>query len=172
MNYPKAYVNFLVYFQGVRDYFQCHEVLEEEWKKDERGQRQKYWVGLIGIAVAMYHYRRGNFIGAGRSMQNAIEKLKNEKQALTNLALDYDRLMALLNDQLSAINSGKPYQSITLPVTDTQLIKHCEKLSLAKGCVFGNPSDLSDNALIHKHEMPNRDEIISKREAKKRRENK
>lgn len=51
--YPKAYIDYLVYFHGLRDYFECHEVLEEHWKKDDKAERKKYWVGLIQIAVAL-----------------------------------------------------------------------------------------------------------------------
>ena len=33
MVYPEAYIEYLMYFHGNRDYFECHEVLEEYWKE-------------------------------------------------------------------------------------------------------------------------------------------
>lgn len=32
--YPEAYVAFLHEFHTTRDYFECHEILEEYWKED------------------------------------------------------------------------------------------------------------------------------------------
>ena len=31
--YPEAYTDYLCYFHGARDYFECHEVMEEYWKE-------------------------------------------------------------------------------------------------------------------------------------------
>lgn len=166
--YPKAYVDYLVYFHGVRDYFECHEILEDEWKKDERGERKTYWRGLIQIAVGLYHWRRQNFIGAGKSLRNAYSNLEEERRALVELALNSDKLMALLNELLQEIEEQRHYRSINLPITDEALIKQCERLCIEKGCVMGNPSDLSDLAILHKHRQPNRETILSKREKKKR----
>lgn len=168
MKHPDLYIDFLVYFHGVRDYFECHEVLEIIWKRDERGFRKKHWSGLISVAVAMYHYRRDNFTGAGRSMKKAVNKLENEKNALADIAIDHEALMPLLKKQLVKIEEQQPYESLNLPITDPQLIQYCQRLSLEKGSVFGNPSDLSDTALINKHKMPNRHNVISKRESQKR----
>lgn len=165
--YPEAYLSYLVYFHGVRDYFECHEVLEEEWKKHPRGERQSYWQGLIQIAVALYHWRRGNLVGAERSVLNAIANLEGERTHLRELALDYPQVMAQLQELLSKVKNGHPYESINLPITDASLIEKCEKRCREKGCTMFNPSDMTDTNLIHKHQMPNRDQVISKREAKK-----
>lgn len=34
--YPEAYIEYLAEFHGSRDYFECHELLEEHWKKTLR----------------------------------------------------------------------------------------------------------------------------------------
>lgn len=167
--YPSAYVRYLVYFHGVRDYFECHEILEDEWKKDPRGKRKPYWQGLIQIAVGLYHWRRGNLIGAGRSLANAIRNVTDEKKALTTLALDYEQLMVQLRQLEQNIRAQKPYKSINLPITDPELRSQCEKLCEEKGCVMGNPSDLTDEPILNKHRQPNRETVISKREKKNRR---
>lgn len=31
--YPAEYLEYLVYFHADRDYFECHEILEEYWKE-------------------------------------------------------------------------------------------------------------------------------------------
>ncbi|HET7579433.1 MAG TPA: DUF309 domain-containing protein [Bacillales bacterium] len=166
--YPEAYIHYLVYFHGVRDYFECHELLEEEWKKDPRGRRKPYWRGLIQIAVALYHWRRSNFTGAERSFEHAIDNLADEQTALQGLALNGTKLMDQLFHLRQNVTEHKPYESINLPITDQALIKKCERLCEEKGCIMGNPSDLTDEAILHKHRQPNRETVISKREKKKR----
>ncbi len=61
--YPKAYIDYLVEFHATRDYFECHEILEEYWKEDPPKKRKRYWVGFIQLAVALYHHRRQNTAG-------------------------------------------------------------------------------------------------------------
>ena len=39
MSYEPLYVAYLVYFNRDRDYFECHEVLEELWLERERDRR-------------------------------------------------------------------------------------------------------------------------------------
>ncbi|HEX7064218.1 MAG TPA: DUF309 domain-containing protein, partial [Bacillales bacterium] len=147
--YPQAYVDYLVYFHGVRDYFECHEILEEEWKKAGIGERKPHWQGLIQIAVALYHWRRENFSGARKSLENAIRNLKNERKALSNLALDGDQMTALLNRLYHKIQKKKAYESVNLPIMDKSLIEACERLCKEKGCTMGNSSDLSDWQILH-----------------------
>src|SRR5690242_7119745 len=56
------------------DYFECHEVLELAWTP-ERGPRRLFLQGLIHVAVALYHHRRGNPEGAIRQLNKALRKL-------------------------------------------------------------------------------------------------
>lgn len=165
MRYPEAYVDFLVYFQGVRDYFECHEILEDEWKKVPPEERKPYWKGFIAIAVSQYHHRRGNFKGGERAMQNAITRLEKEQSLLRAFGLDGEMVLQLFDEKLTAIRANKPYESMNLPIIDAELLELCHQRSQERGCTFGNASDMSDEALINKHRMPNRDAVISKREA-------
>ncbi|WP_260405419.1 DUF309 domain-containing protein, partial [Paenibacillus sp. 598K] len=63
--YPDDYIQYLIEFHVTRDYFECHELLEEYWK-EQPGDDPFYdtWVGLIQIAVSQYHHRRSNHRGA------------------------------------------------------------------------------------------------------------
>src|SRR5205807_6702956 len=42
-----------------REFFECHEVLEEEWTP-ETGARRLFLQSLIHVAVGLYHAERGN----------------------------------------------------------------------------------------------------------------
>jgi predicted metal-dependent hydrolase len=49
-------------FNG-REWFECHETMEELWIGAE-GEVRDFYQGLIQIAVALHHWRNGNFGGA------------------------------------------------------------------------------------------------------------
>jgi predicted metal-dependent hydrolase len=49
-------------FNG-REWFECHETVEDLWVGEE-GEVRDFYQGIIQIAVAMHHWRNGNFGGA------------------------------------------------------------------------------------------------------------
>jgi len=57
-----------------REFFVCHEVLEEIWMH-ERGPRRLFLQGIIHFAVAFYHDQRGNPVGASRQLRKGLRKL-------------------------------------------------------------------------------------------------
>lgn len=68
------FVKFIVYFNENQDYFECHEVLEQLWKEKTDLSKRQPIPTLILIATSLYHWRRGNYTGAKRTMQRAIER--------------------------------------------------------------------------------------------------
>jgi predicted metal-dependent hydrolase len=57
-----------------REFFECHEVLEEIWTP-ERGPRRLFLQALIHFAVGFYHDSRGNAVGASRQLRKGLRKL-------------------------------------------------------------------------------------------------
>ena len=57
-----------------RQFFVCHEVLEEVWTP-ERGPRRLFLQSLIHVAVGFYQCRRGNPEGAARQLRKGLRKL-------------------------------------------------------------------------------------------------
>ncbi|MDN4527332.1 DUF309 domain-containing protein [Fictibacillus fluitans] len=167
--YPEAYIDYLAYFHGKRDYFECHEVLEEHWKKE--GMQNGVWVGLIQIAVSLYHQRRGNVEGARRMMESAIKRLDGQKENIAALGLDHSLLLEQLKKRLSDITSRFPYTDMNLPVTDKSLFNECCQSIKKHGSSWGAMSDMDNDQIIHKHRTRDRSEIIREREAQKRRKN-
>ncbi|KKB74710.1 MULTISPECIES: DUF309 domain-containing protein [Bacillus] len=162
--YPESYIDYLTEFHGARDYFECHEILEEHWKKDPPGKRKIYWVGLIQLAVALYHQRRNNFTGAERLMANSLRILEAEKAAVESLGLDHERLVSLLRETLQHIEAHSPYESIMLPITDEALIEACLRECERKSYHWGQNSRMTDDFLIHKHRLRDRTEVFAERE--------
>lgn len=169
LNYPNAYVEYLVHFHGTRDYFECHEVLEEHWKNTAPKARDSHWVGLIQIAVSLYHYRRGNIAGATRMLSKAITNLRNKKEEIHQLGLQPDQLLSLLETINEDMLANEPYKSVTLPIQDENLLIRCKQLCSQSGYVWDAQSDMADEALVHKHLNRDRSEVIAERNEQLRR---
>ncbi|MYL32684.1 DUF309 domain-containing protein [Pontibacillus yanchengensis] len=170
--YDQAYVDYLAHFHGTRDYFECHELLEDRWKEETPLDRQAVWVGLIQLAVAMYHYRRNNYKGASRTAQKARTILQNKKEHLQNYGLDQHKMIGFLDDLMYKLELKKPYESMNLPIIDQKLLYAVQQRCNDLGCIYGAPSPLEDTDLIHRHSRRDRSEVIEerKRQLQKRQE--
>lgn len=60
-------------FNG-REFFRCHEVLEEAWVL-EGGPRRLFLQALIHLAVGHHHHQGSNPVGAARQIHKGLEKL-------------------------------------------------------------------------------------------------
>ncbi|MDQ0219046.1 DUF309 domain-containing protein [Peribacillus cavernae] len=163
MHYPEPYVSYLIHFHGERDYFECHEVLEEYWKEVAPGERGSRWVGLIQIAVSFYHYRRGNFIGALKTMKKAISILEKKSEEINELGIDHLKMLILLNKTKDGIESHRVYHSINLPITDPGLIKQCEDSCKLHGYNWCAESDLANVKLVNRHALRDRTKVTQER---------
>jgi predicted metal-dependent hydrolase len=56
------------------EFFECHEALEAAWL-ESAGETKQFLQGLIQVAVAFYHLRQSNFLGAARLLQAGKDKL-------------------------------------------------------------------------------------------------
>lgn len=48
---------------NARQWFECHETLEDLWIGEE-GETRNFFQGVLQIAVALHHWRNGNYGGA------------------------------------------------------------------------------------------------------------
>ena len=70
--YPHEYLEGLRLFNA-GEYFECHEMLEDLWHPAE-GQERLHYQGLIQAAIAVEHFRKGNWTGAVGLYDKACEK--------------------------------------------------------------------------------------------------
>jgi len=56
------------------EWFACHETLEELWA-GEQGDARHLYQGILQVAVALHHWREGNFRGAMVLLGSAEELL-------------------------------------------------------------------------------------------------
>jgi len=158
--YPLSYIQYLAHFHGDRDYFECHEILEEYWKATDTGNKKSIWVAFIQLAVSNYHYRRNNFSGAKRTLRKAYEIFADNKNHVKRLGIDDEALIKSLAVRESQLQGNLPYTSFNLPLADCRLFQ----LSLAeckeKGFEWGAISNPNNLDLIHKHSLRDRTDII------------
>lgn len=157
------FINYLVHFHSDRDYFECHEILEEHWKDVDARNKESILVGWIQLAVSQYHHRRGNFAGALRTIQKALSILTVHKQLIKEYGIDEDKLLETLLRKKEEIERTLPYRSMNLPISDASLLSACERQAEKAGLIWGVGSDLTNSDIIHRHSMRDRSEVIQSR---------
>ncbi|MBS4194548.1 DUF309 domain-containing protein [Lederbergia citri] len=163
MPFSEAYVSFLIHFHGDRDYFECHEVLEDHWKNYGMA-RDSIWVGLIQIAVSFYHYRRGNIKGSLKLIDKAIHLLSYKEIEVCTLGIDYEELIKELNISKARMHHKMPYKPIILPIYDQSLLAFCKEKCANRGNAWGILVDEAPDSIVHKHILRKRSKVISKRQ--------
>ena|SRR5690554_7246881 len=123
--YPLAYIEFLVEFHGTRDYFECHEILEDYWKEEDRSP---HWPALIQLAVAVYHERQHNEKGSLRLYKKALNHFRTMPEPIEELAIDIDRLKVIVKNRIRKVLEEEQYEPLDLPLTDDDLIAQCKLL--------------------------------------------
>lgn len=96
--YDSLYVQYIYFFNVKKDYYECHEVLEELWL--EQG-RSTLYQGLLQAAVALYHYRNDNLAGAVKLFQASIDKLEAHPNVI--LGIDLRKFIADCKDRLAIL---------------------------------------------------------------------
>lgn len=71
LEYPPLYLEGIRLFNE-REFFACHDVLEELWT-DTLGPERLYYQGLIHAAVSLFHFDEGN-LGGARKMHDSTRK--------------------------------------------------------------------------------------------------
>lgn len=161
--YPKEYIEYLIHFHGDRDYFECHEILEEYWKQVDKNNKNSILVGFILLAVSCYHHRRENFSGAHRTLSKALNIFQEQRTQIVHFGFEPNELIIFLQDRLSVIQSQRAYTSMNLPIQDQNLIELCKKASDQKNFNWCEVSDLSNKELVHRHALRDRSDVISER---------
>jgi predicted metal-dependent hydrolase len=123
--YDRLYLEFIYYFNNVRDYFECHEVMEELWLGEGRSP---LYQGLLQVAVGLYHHRNGNVNGAIKLFGQAIDKL--ERYPEDALGIDLKQLLVDSHDYLFKLQriEHAPFEFYDLNITvlDPMLVELVE----------------------------------------------
>jgi predicted metal-dependent hydrolase len=129
LTYDRLYVEFLYYFNEARDYFECHEVMEELWMEEGRNH---LYQGLLQVAVGLYHHYNGNVSGSIKLFTAALDKLSHYPSDA--LGIDLAKLVQdsrLYLEQLGQFEQRpfEPYD-LNIVIQDEQLVQLVEELKL------------------------------------------
>lgn len=159
------FVNFIVYFNRNQDYFECHEVLEEYWKSIPDSDKEHPLAAYILLATGMYHWRRSNKAGALRTINKAQTKFATfiaNYPAYTE-EIDFDQLTQDVKRSVSRLEQDLPFESFSIAILSAKVTELAVKLEQSLTLLpFGS------DAVIHKHMLRDRTDILREREEKKK----
>ncbi len=111
------------------DWFECHETIEELWT-DEVGEVRDLYQGILQVAVALYHWRKGNFCGAVSLLSGGAAYLRQVRPVCQDvdaagLAAAADRL----RDALANLGPARMAEldPVLIPVLRLNLLTDAEK---------------------------------------------
>ncbi len=90
-----------------RDFYECHEIIEELWLETKPGPHSGLYKGVIQAAAALYQWERGYLSGARRLFLSSTKYLKEYEPAA--LGLNVEKLvgdMKIYFDYLKEPHSG------------------------------------------------------------------
>ncbi|AIQ46442.1 hypothetical protein R70723_11575 [Paenibacillus sp. FSL R7-0273] len=126
MAFEPLYLAYLVYFNRDRDYFECHEVLEELWLARDRDPVYK---ALLQVAVGLYHFRNGNVRGGLIMLERSYSVLKQYPGE--TLGINLARLVSEVGVYASRLKdyaaSPFDYYDLTIEVMDPALAAELEQ---------------------------------------------
>jgi len=155
-----SFVAFLKHFNETFDYFECHELLEDYWKEVSPRQKNHALTALILLATSMYHWRRGNYSGAIKTMKSSLKRMEETKNSPFFENFNYQKLTENMNSSLLLMESNKEFQQFSIVVTNPTLQSLVHKLDMKMN------DDL--HFLIHKHMLRDRSEILEERDREKK----
>ncbi|MBE1554075.1 DUF309 domain-containing protein [Sporosarcina limicola] len=159
------FVKFIVYFNQNQDYFECHEVLEDYWKSIPDSDKEHPLTAFILLATGLYHWRRGNSTGAYRTLRKAVKNFLTfiSKNPTYTEEIDFKRLIHDVQNSINRLEKQLPFESISLIVTSSQLTALVESAEQSMELL-----SFESDALIHKHMLRDRSDILREREEKKK----
>lgn len=157
--YHPSFVQFLKEFNDTHDYFECHEILEDYWKEVAPKQKMHPLAAFILLSTSMYHWRRGNIVGAIKTMNGSMKRLKETYESIYYEHINLEKLLQDMAHSISLMVENHTFKQFTIEIKDNHLRFLVKKLEIA------TTEDL--HFLTHKHMLRDRSEILVERERQK-----
>jgi len=103
-------------------WYDCHETLEELWIGEE-GEVRNLFQGTLQIAVALHHWRNGNYGGAVSLLSGGVKLLSSVSDAC--LWVDVARLISdanLMREALEELGKERMYELNTALIPRLQTV--------------------------------------------------
>jgi hypothetical protein len=98
-----------------RQFFTCHEVLEEIWL-EEPPEEKPFYQGLIQVAAAFHHFQNGNLYGTQSLLRGGAEKLGGYPSDYHGI--DVAGLLRALQPWLERLARQQPLDDLPLPAIE------------------------------------------------------
>ncbi|MER2262179.1 MAG: DUF309 domain-containing protein [Psychrobacillus sp.] len=159
--FDTKFVHFITEFNETKDYFECHELLEDYWKEVAPRQKVHPLAALILLSTSMYHWRRGNFQGAYKTMKSSIKRMEETIHSPFFETLNTEQLLKDASRAYQSIQLHKPFSAFQIVIQNDSLLILTQEVTLSK--------EIDQHFLIHKHMLRDRSEILEEREKMKKR---
>ncbi|MEG0235033.1 MAG: DUF309 domain-containing protein [Cetobacterium sp.] len=117
MKNKEKYREFMDTFQIQRDFFKCHEILEEIWIEETKCETRKHVsINLLLIAVGLYHWRNKNYKGAIQVLENSLNNYDEVSKDIEILNIDSKYLKQKILVTIESLKIKKEYEEIYLPI--------------------------------------------------------
>lgn len=117
MKYIEKYNEFIRVFQIERDFFKCHEILEDIWIDETScNTRNHVAINLLLISVGALHWERGNLKGALAVFRNSLNYFDENKNKIDKLGIDSLKLKKIVEESIKNIEKKEIYKDISLPM--------------------------------------------------------
>lgn len=104
-----------------RDFFDCHDVIEEIWL-ERREKDRTFFQGVIHVAVGFYHLGNGNYRGSRSQLTKGISKLQEFQPSYYGIELK--RFLAQTSRclhwvmQLEQGTEIEPFDAVLIPTLE------------------------------------------------------
>lgn len=146
----KRWYDYLVEFHGTRDYYACHDFLEDWWF-DIDNPKNHILVAYIQLAVGMYHWRRGNISSANTLFNKSNDKFRINQNKIYDFGIDEPKLFDLIEQLLRSTNNNEEFYDVNLPISDNSIEKRIHNICVERDIILYKKSDLGNDYLINKH---------------------
>lgn len=159
------FVKFIIYFNDNQDFFECHEVLEDYWNNIPTRTKEHPLTSYILLSTGMYHWRRGNTTGALRTIKKAQYKMASMVSAAPEFTegIDFDDLLRNIDKAALSIEANRPFKSFPIKVLSAEIQQQVINAAATMELL-----PRGSEAIIHKHLLRDRTEIIRIRDEKKK----
>lgn len=86
-------------------YHECHDLIEEIWRKTESRNDKKFYQGIIQVAVALHLTEEKRYDGAKKVYERAKSNLENMNQAF--YGIDQSKLLSDAKEYIDTKGKSK-----------------------------------------------------------------
>jgi predicted metal-dependent hydrolase len=146
----KRWYDFLVEFHATRDYYACHDFLEEWWF-ELKNPKDHILVAYIQVAVGMYQWRRGNMTAANIMFEKSLEKFQHNTDLIGQFGMDEMSLIRVVERVLQSVKNNETFYDINLPIIDFEMEDYMNQLCEERDLILYKESDTTNDHLVNKH---------------------